>query len=188
MPKTGKIYTKKGDGGETGTFLGRMPKSDPLAEALGSVDELNSWIGVCRYQWTMDNGRWAMGNGEWTMDDGQWAILDKDLKRVQTNLMTIGSMLAGSRKEISNREIKRLENEIDRMTEELPRLSNFIYPIGQIQLARAVCRRVEREVVRLANVRQIIILKYLNRLSDYLFTLARWVNFKNGVVEEVWKG
>lgn len=174
MPKTGKIYTKKGDGGETGTFLGRMPKSDPLAEALGSVDELNSWIGYCR--------------SKLSVLSFQYSVEDKLLKNIQGNLMTIGSMLAGSRKEISNREIKRLENEIDRMTEELPRLSNFIYPIGQIQLARAVCRRVEREVVRLANVRQIIILKYLNRLSDYLFTLARWVNFKNGVVEEVWKG
>ena len=111
-------------------------------------------------------------------------------------------MLAGAKKpdiRLQMADVRKLERGIDKMTKELPELKNFIYPVGEIQIARAVCRRAERVVVRFVNNapsdpplnlrggRYAYVLKYLNRLSDYLFTLARWVNFQNGFKEEAWK-
>ncbi len=159
-----KIYTKTGDKGNTGTFYGRISKSDQLAGALGAIDELNSAIGVCRHA----------------------TSLDEELRRMQKNLLTIGSSLSGSGLKISGSETTNLEKLIDKLTKELPKLANFIYPIGQLHLARAICRRAEREVVAL-EIKDKNILKYLNRLSDALFTLGRWTNFNMGVEEEVWK-
>src|SRR3989344_4489697 len=173
-----KIYTKTGDRGRTGTFRGRMAKSDELAETLGAVDELNSWIGLCRAKLTIDNGQ-----------------LTVEMKRIQKDLLVIGSGLAGSGVKISGTETKRLERLIDKLTKDLPKLANFIYPTGELQVARAVCRKAERRVVsyRLSVVGEgkkfdENILKYLNRLSDALFTMGRWVNRKQGGVEEVWRG
>ena len=164
-----KIYTKTGDQGQTGTFYGRMSKDAQLAKALGSIDELNSAIGVCRHT----------------------TPLDEELKQIQKNLLTIGSSLSGSEIKISSTETRNLEKLIDKITKELPKLSNFIYPKGNLQLARAVARRAEREVVQLSILNSQLsikdILKYLNRLSDALFTLGRWVNYKIGIEEEVWK-
>lgn len=184
------IYTKKGDRGMTKTFYGAMSKSDALAEALGSVDELNSWMGVFRT--TLSGPPPSLGGGSKRggMD------LNQELNRVQTNLLTIGSMLAGSKKKISVYEVRRLEKLIDKLTGEMPKLSNFIYPVGYLQVARAVCRRAERRVVAFQNSKNEIlsskkilnIVKYLNRLSDALFTMARWVNIQLGVREERWKG
>lgn len=158
------IYTKKGDKGETGTFHGRISKSDQLAITLGTIDELNSWIGVC----------------------GQ----DKELYRIQTNLMTINSILAGSKKhKFGSYETIHLEKLIDKLTKDLPELKNFIYPVGHLQVARTVCRRAERELVLLNTNSKMLapnILKYINRLSDALFTLARAENKRLGVVEETW--
>ncbi len=162
----GKIYTKTGDLGTTGTFYGRMAKSDQLAQALGAIDELNSWIGLCR----------NLG-----------VSLDSELRKMQGNLLTIGSQLAGSEKRLKNEETKKLEKLIDKLTKDLPKLTNFIYPTGYLQVTRAVCRRAEREVVAV-EIKEKNILKYLNRLSDALFTMARWVNYKMGVKEEVWRG
>ncbi|KKT81269.1 MAG: ATP:cob(I)alamin adenosyltransferase [Candidatus Azambacteria bacterium GW2011_GWA1_44_9] len=159
-----KIYTKTGDRGTTGTFHGRMAKSDQLTQALGTIDELNSWIGLCRSQ-----------------------IFNTELKKIQNNLLTIGSQLAGSEKRIKPGETAHLEKLIDKLTKDLPKLTNFIYPMGYLQVARAVCRRAEREVVAAA-IKEKNILKYLNRLSDALFTMGRWVNFKLGWEEEVWRG
>ncbi len=168
-----KIYTKTGDRGMTGTFYGRMAKSDQLAQALGTIDELNSWIGLCRTQ---------------------YSVMDSELKKIQNNLLIIGSQLAGSKKRIKSSETPHLERLIDKLTKDLPKLSNFIYPMGYLQVARSVCRRAEREVVmalegsmfKVQDSRNI--LKYLNRLSDALFTMARWVNYKMGIKEEVWRG
>lgn len=161
-----KIYTKTGDAGKTGTFKGRMSKSDQLAIALGTVDELDSWVGLCRTQ---------------------YPILDEELHRMQNNLLTIGSGLAGSGKNIAEGETERLEKIIDQMTSELPALSNFVFPVGYLQVARTVARRAEREVVK-AEAASADVLQYLNRLSDGLFTMARWMNAKLGLQEEVWKG
>jgi len=173
-----KIYTKTGDRGTTGTFHGRMAKSDQLATALGAVDELNSWIGLCRNSpltplFIKERGTKGVSLGD-------------ELKRIQNNLLTIGSQLAGSEKRIKTSETAHLEKLIDRLTRELPKLSNFIYPTGYLQVARSVCRRAEREVVA-AGIKEKNILKYLNRLSDALFTMGRWVNFKTGMKEEMWK-
>lgn len=170
-----KIYTKTGDKGMTGTLKGRVSKSDCQTEALGVIDELNSWVGVCRAQST---------------------FLDKELRIIQDNLLTMGSGMAGSKLKIEIGEVRHLEKLIDRLTKDLPKLNNFIFPTGiggaeYLQVARAVARRAEREVVRFMNDDLRIMnkntLKYLNRLSDALFTMARWVNWKSGGKEEVWK-
>jgi|SRR3989344_2671912 len=161
-----KIYTKTGDKGNTGTFYGRINKGDQLTEALGAVDELNSWIGLCRVRISK---------------------LETELRRVQTNLLIIGSGLAGSGKRLGNEETVRLEKLIDKLTDELPKLSNFIYPVGELQVARGVCRRAEREVVALGT-KDKKISRYLNRLSDALFVMGRWVNHKLKIPEEVWRG
>jgi len=172
-----KIYTKTGDGGKTGTFHGRMAKSAELAEALGNVDEVNSLIGVVRGS---------------MQHDQRFREIDEELHRIQNNLLTVGSSLAGSGMKVSAGETTRLEKMIDKLTYELPKLSNFIFPagpgpVGQIHVARTVCRRAERRIVA-AEVKDKNILKYINRLSDALFTMARWVNWRLGGAEEVWRG
>lgn len=152
-----KIYTKTGDKGETGLFGGkRVKKSDKIVEALGSIDELNATLGT----------------------------LDIPLEDIQKDLMVIAARIAGfpKRKALS---VKKLEKEIDKMQEELPELRNFILPKGQIHLARAVCRRIERRIID-SGFRRNDTLKYLNRLSDYLFVLARFINYKNKIKETVW--
>lgn len=171
----------------TGTFLGRMTKSDKLAQALGAIDELNSWIGLCRE--TVSPSSIPPLNLRGGKKRG--VILDVELKKIQNNLLIIGSQLAGSKKRIKSSETTHLERLIDKFTKDLPKLSNFIYPIGYLQVARAICRRAEREVVALKGSGfkvQSSILKYLNRLSDALFTMARWANYKMEIKEEVWKG
>ncbi len=182
-----KIYTKTGDKGTTGTMQGRMSKGDQLAIALGTIDELNSWIGLCRSQ--IFSFQFSVFN-EFSIS--QFLNLEKELQRIQNNLLIIGSGLAGSGKKIGASETTRLEKYIDKLTEELPKLNNFVFPVGYLQVARTIARRAEREATKLnvddgklmveKNVQ-----KYLNRLSDALFTMARWVNFKTGVKEEVWK-
>lgn len=155
-----KIYTKKGDGGNTKTFNGPMSKADQLAITLGTIDELNSWLGIC----------------------GQ----DKELQRIQANLMAINSILAGSKKhKFGSYETTHLEKLIDKLTKELSELKNFIYPIGFLQVARTVCRRAEREIVKL-EIKEKNILKYINRLSDALFTMARAKNKQAGIAEVTW--
>ena len=179
-----KIYTKKGDKGKTSTFGGPMSNGDQLAVTLGTIDELNSWIGCCRSQ--IFNFQFSISN-KFSINQ-----FDKQLKNIQTNLMIINSILAGSKKyKFRGLEIKRLEILIDKLQEELPELKNFIYPVGFLQVARAVCRRAEREVVKLVTevtsdkvTKQI--LKYINRLSDALFVMARYVNHQDGIPEEMW--
>jgi cob(I)alamin adenosyltransferase len=166
-----KIYTKTGDKGKTGTFLGRMSKADELAEALGNIDELNSWIGLVRTECTMKNAKFK--------------ILDEELKRMQGNLMGIAAQLAGSKNKFSSLETTRLEKLVDKLEKDLPKLKHFVYPVGELQVARAVCRRAEREVVKICDDKNI--LKYMNRLSDTLFVMARWVNREKGLKEEEWR-
>lgn len=173
-----KIYTKKGDKGETKTMRGAMSKGDQLAIALGTVDELNSWIGAIRFE----NYKHQITNDK---SKSNFKI-EKELKRIQNNLLVIGSGLAGSNKKLKPGETRRLEKMIDKLTVELPTLSNFVFPLGYLQVARTVARRAEREVVK-TEVATKPVLKYLNRLSDALFTMARWVNFKDGLIEEIWK-
>ena len=191
-----KIYTKKGDGGNTKTFNGPISKADQLAVTLGTIDELNSWIGYCRSQ--IFNFQFSISN--------KFSIIqfDKQLKNIQTNLMTINSILAGAKAQrFKGTEVNKLEKLIDKLQAELPELKNFIYPVGYLQVARTVARRAERELV-LLNASSLpadashqamqagyrlapSILKYINRLSDALFVLARYHNQQSGIKEEVWK-
>jgi cob(I)alamin adenosyltransferase len=180
-----KIYTKTGDDGLTGLLgPGRFRKSDPRIEAYGSVDELNAVIGV------------ALASDPESDPDG-W------LAQVQNDLFAVGAALADPNPEgkfhnaIKTDQIARLERGIDAMEEGLPPLSQFILPGGtssasRIHLARTVCRRAERNVVGLAQVDgehvPVNVLIYLNRLSDFLFVLARDVNARAGVDDVPWRG
>lgn len=153
------IYTKKGDRGQTGLFDGRrVPKDDAVIEAIGAVDELNAAIGAASDQ----------------------------LTEVQNDLFSIGSKLAGYETKLDlEKRVTEMEAEIDKLWKKLPPLRNFILPRGQLHLARVVCRRAERAAVA---AKAEFAYQYLNRLSDYLFCLARWVNFKGRKKETVWRG
>ena len=156
------IYTRTGDDGTTALFGGkRVSKSDPRVELYGSIDELNSWLGLFN---------------------------DKYLVTVQSDLFTIGSTLAGWKGNLDfiDDRVSEMEHWIDAMDEKLPPLTNFILPNGQMHLARNVCRRVERLAVKSKASPQII--KYLNRLSDLLFTYARFINRKQKIGEKIWSG
>ena len=181
-----KIYTKTGDKGETSLIGGtRVPKYHLRIESYGTIDELNSWIGIIR-----DQG----------IDDHSITVL----LEIQDRLFTIGSSLASDpeksipkhRKKIPDLtadDITLLEKEIDRMNDHLPELRSFILPGGNntisfCHLARCVCRRAERLVVHLA-VESVVdekVIVYLNRLSDYLFVLARWMAMQKNVAETPW--
>jgi cob(I)alamin adenosyltransferase len=178
-----KIYTKKGDKGETGLLGGtRVAKSHIRIESYGTVDELNSWLGLIRDQ---------------EMDIHTKQILI----HIQDRLFTIGSHLASdpSKKGIKVPDIKEegitlLEEEIDKMNEALPEMKNFVLPgghttISYCHIARCVCRRAERNVVHLSSKEKVedIVIKYLNRLSDYLFVLARKFSHDLNAEEIPWK-
>lgn len=178
-----KIYTKTGDEGNTGLFGGkRLPKDDLRIEAYGTVDELNSHIGLLRDQ---------EANKEQL----------STLLEIQDRLFTMGSLLATDPEksnlklpELHESDILLLEKEIDKMNESLPEMKSFVLPGGHqtvsfCHIARCVCRRAERRVVTLAQVAQInpLIVKYLNRLSDYLFVLSRMLSHKLNAPETPWK-
>ncbi|MDP3917571.1 MAG: cob(I)yrinic acid a,c-diamide adenosyltransferase [Candidatus Woesebacteria bacterium] len=160
------VYTKTGDKGKTGIFNGkRVSKSSKLIQAIGAIDELNSYLGV-------------VGG----------------LTEIQKNLFTINAILARSDLAIPKDAIKKLEREIDDMEGKMPVLANFIIYSGtpravKMYYARSLTRRAERALVAVPNILHTTyyILPYLNRLSDYLFTLARFTNFKGKIKEEVWK-
>lgn len=160
-----KIYTKGGDKGETSLVGGtRVSKAHIKIEAYGTVDELNSSIGV--FANALDN------------------VYAPFLHNIQHKLFNIGSLLAAEDEvpfelpSIDDEDIVQLEKEIDRLNENLPKLKTFILPggsvvCGQVHLSRCICRRAERRVVALEDESLSIILRYLNRLSDYLFILSR---------------
>lgn len=180
-----KIYTKTGDAGNTSLIGGtKIPKSHIRIDSYGNVDELNSYIGLVGDYLPQSN-------------------LKQVLKAVQDRLFTIGSSLAcDPNKEtgmhlpdLKEEDIEMLEKEIDRMNEELPPMKHFILPGGHvavstIHIARCVCRRAERGVVALLQDEQfveLLVIKYLNRLSDYLFVLGRYVGQQLGVEELKWQ-
>jgi cob(I)alamin adenosyltransferase len=177
-----KIYTKTGDTGTTSLIGGtKVPKSHLRIEAYGTVDELNSYIGLCKDLLTDEQGK-------------------KILLEVQDRLFTIGSSLACDPvkepkmkiPDLKETDIELLEKEIDRMNEVIPPMKNFILPGGhttlsQLHIARCVCRRAERCSVRLEQQAEAIIIKYLNRLSDYLFVLSRYTGHQLSVEEIPWK-
>lgn len=178
-----KIYTKKGDTGTTQLIGGtRVPKHHLRIEAYGTVDELNSWIGCVR---------------DYAQDTGSRGVL----KEIQDRLFTIGSQLASDPAtshmkvpDLHEEDVVLLEKEMDRMNETLPEMKSFILPGGHIgnsncHVARCVCRRTERLVTHLdeTEVVEPLIIKYLNRLSDYLFVLARKISADAEAEEVPWK-
>lgn len=177
-----KIYTKTGDGGDTGLFGGgRVGKDDARVEAYGQVDELNAVLGLVR----------AGGAGK----------LDALLQTLQDQLFTVGSVLATPADSkaaklvppIQAEWIAAMERAIDQFDGELPALTSFILPGGSqpaalLHLARTVCRRAERRVVPLLRAGQVEpeVVVFLNRLSDLLFTMARVANHRAGVRDVPW--
>ena len=181
--QTVKIYTRTGDRGETGLFDGtRVSKSDPRVAAYGDVDELNAWLGLARA----------------SLDDPQLAGM---IEQIQRDLFALGARLADPAHRIADRVTKalvhdddaaRLEQWIDLLESELPPLRRFILaggtPAGAaFHVARTVCRRAERSIVSLgAETVDAGVIVYINRLSDFLFVLARVANARGGSIEIEW--
>ncbi len=176
-----KIYTRTGDDGSTSLFSGdRVPKSHLRVEAYGTVDELNSVLGVAR-------------------SARPTAPVETLLASLQSELFQLGADLAtpGESRHVTRideNQIAALEAEIDRMDTKLPTLKNFILPGGtpaaaHLHVARTICRRAERQTVLLAahDAVNAHAVTYLNRLSDFLFTLARYENLLAGVPEPLWR-
>jgi cob(I)alamin adenosyltransferase len=176
-----KIYTRSGDGGETGLSDGtRVPKSDLRIEACGELDELNAWLGFAASQ------------------PGQDADVRKVLAHLQRDLLALGARLSdpsgrpaprAPKASLTVADVKRLEDWIDRYDGELGELRQFILPGGSaagasLHVARAVCRRAERRIVALGPDADA--LAYINRLSDLLFVLARAANKRAGLAEAEW--
>lgn len=177
-----KIYTRKGDEGETSLFGGnRVPKTNALIEAYGTLDELNSHLGVVRSHNPSEK-------------------IEQICRDLQNELFTLGADLATpvSKKEkiarISEKEATKLESLIDELDESLESLTYFILPAGtpaaaHLHVCRTVCRRAERLTIRALAETELnrLTIAYLNRLSDLLFTMARYENIASGESESKWK-
>jgi len=180
-----KIYTKTGDKGKTSLIGGtKVPKSHIRIDSYGTVDELNSFIGLLGDQLDDENSK-------------------KNLREIQDRLFTIGSSLACDPEkeqalripDLKEQDVTFLENEMDRMNASLPEMKNFILPGGHpavstAHICRCVCRRAERICVGMQENKVFVdplVIKYLNRLSDYLFVLARFSARQMGVEEIVWR-
>ena len=178
-----KIYTRTGDKGETGLLGGaRVPKDHARLEAYGTVDELNSHVGMLRDLAAPQHGELLVS--------------------IQNKLFTIGSRLASSSAEeaikfkvpvIADEDITALEHAMDAMDKDLAPMRNFILPgghvsVSQAHICRTVCRRAERRTVHLAHGTDIdpILVRYLNRLSDLFFTMARHLAHLNGAADQPW--
>lgn len=183
MSSDWKIYTKTGDKGTTSLIGGaRVPKHDLRIETYGTVDELNSWIGLIRDQ---------------KIDKHYVEVL----LEIQDRLFSLESVLAkgpDSEKialpDLKDADIELLENEIDEMNEHLSPITSFVLPGGHkivsyCHIARTVCRRAERLAIKMSENHTVdeINIKYLNRLSDYLFVLSRKIGLDTGSVETPWK-
>lgn len=182
MSESFKIYTRGGDKGETSLIGGtRVPKDHERIEAYGTLDELNSFVGLLRDQPEAD-------------------IVKEELLHIQEQIFTAESLLAvdpeGKARALpilKEAEIQFLEQRIDRMNETLPDLTKFILPGGHsvvslAHIARTVCRRAERITISLSRTHSVdpIIIRYLNRLSDYFFVLARFLSKETGIEESSW--
>jgi cob(I)alamin adenosyltransferase len=178
-----KIYTRTGDAGETGLFDGtRVSKADPRVDAYGAIDETNAWLGLARAS-------------------GLDAELAGMLDTIQRDLFAVGARLADPAQRIAERVTKaavrpeaiaQMEGWIDTLERDLPPLRRFILAGGSpagatLHLARTVCRRAERRIVSLgADAVESEVLAYVNRLSDFLFVLARAANKRAGATETEW--
>ena len=181
-----RVYTRQGDAGQTGLVGGqRVSKDNARIEAYGTVDELNAFVGAARVT--------AVETG---LDE--LAVI---LLRVQHELFNVGSILATlpedvhpKQPRVTETETTRLEEEMDRMNEDLEPLRSFVLPGGSrldadLHIARTVCRRAERVCISLAHAESVPpeAIRYLNRLSDALFVWSRWACHKSGAAETLWQ-
>jgi cob(I)alamin adenosyltransferase len=186
-----RVYTRTGDRGETALVGGkRVPKDAARIEAYGTVDELNAALGLAR---AFNAERLAEGEGH------RW--LDETLRRLQNELFDLGSELATPEDavyegmhRIGDAQVRELEKLIDHCQKELPPLKSFILPGGgrigaALHQARTICRRAERDILRLSRAEPLAEwpLRYVNRLSDLLFVLSRWVAKRLGEPEYLWE-
>ena len=177
-----KIYTRVGDDGTTGTLgPGRVPKSDLRSESYGTVDELNAILGLAR---AADTDGWLAAELE---------AIQRQLFQLGAELATTDMSLLASLSRVRDAHVEAMEHAIDRLEEPLPPLRNFVLPAGtalaaQLHVARTVCRRAERCVVALAAQGELEprLVRYLNRLSDLLFVMARWSNHRAGAADVEW--
>ncbi len=180
-----KIYTKTGDRGETSLFNGtRVPKSDTRVEAYGNVDELNAYIGLITTFDIPNDTREVLEE------------INRVLFEIGTDLATPidNSKKIKRVKRLDDERINFLEEKIDHYSAKLPELRNFILPGGSsesawLHIARTVCRRAERRVVELSQKEETNanIVVFLNRLSDFLFVMARYINFVKHIEDVIWK-
>jgi cob(I)alamin adenosyltransferase len=191
MVRITKVYTRTGDRGETALVGGkRVPKDSPRIDAYGTIDELNSVIGLAR-----------VFNEEKLNDSKAHQFLDTVLRQLQDELFDLGSELATPNDfsydgmyRVGESEVKKLEQIIDECQQELEPLKSFILPGGgrvaaYLHQCRTVCRRAEREILRLSRAEPLSEwpLKYVNRLSDLLFVLSRWIGKQTGEAEYLWQ-
>jgi cob(I)alamin adenosyltransferase len=198
---TVKIYTRTGDGGDTSLFGGtRVRKNDARVDAYGEVDELNAWLGLARAFGLPAKAKGASKAKSARKGSPRTSTLDDDLAHIQRDLFALGAELADPADKIARRvtkatlgeaDVARLEQLIDRLEAELPPLRRFILAGGSpagaaLHVARTVCRRAERRMVSLAPSVDAVLLRYVNRLSDLLFVMARAVNHRARATETEW--
>ena len=186
-----RVYTRTGDRGETALVGGkRVPKDSPRIEAYGTIDELNSIVGLAR-----------AFNEEKLADGDAHRFLDTVLRQIQDELFDLGSELATppdffqqGMYRVGENEVKKIEQLIDECQKELEPLKSFVLPGGDrigayLHQCRTVCRRAEREILRLSRAEELSEwpIKYVNRLSDLFFVLSRWISKKTGQDEYLWQ-
>ncbi|HWP24672.1 MAG TPA: cob(I)yrinic acid a,c-diamide adenosyltransferase [Candidatus Binatia bacterium] len=191
MVRITKVYTRGGDGGETSLVGGkRVPKDSPRIEAYGTVDELNSVVGLAR-----------VFNEENLEAGAAHRFLDEVLCQIQDELFDLGSELATPPEyfkegmyRVGEEEIQRIEGWIDQCQKELEPLKSFVLPGGgrigaYLHQCRTVCRRAERDILRLSREEEINskVIPYVNRLSDLFFVLSRWIAKQMGEPERLWQ-
>jgi cob(I)alamin adenosyltransferase len=188
------LYTRKGDDGTTKTFGcdQRISKSSAIAEALGSLDEINSFLGLCKVTSKKPARPHEEAGGEkLSLSDG--TSFAKMIHEVQKNLFIIQAEIAGSKMSITGEKVKEIEVIIDWVEKELPPIKTFFISGGSeiatlFDIARTIARRAERRVIGVADEEKIEISDctkaYLNRLSSFLYALARLTNYKFGIKEE----
>ncbi|HJU62197.1 MAG TPA: cob(I)yrinic acid a,c-diamide adenosyltransferase [Candidatus Binatia bacterium] len=186
-----RVYTRTGDKGETGLVGGkRVPKDSLRIEAYGTIDELNSIVGLAR-----------VFNEEKLGESEAHLFLDSVLRQIEDELFDLGSELATppdffkeGMYRVGEHEVKKLEQVMDQCQKELEPLKSFVLPGGgrigaYLHQCRTVCRRAEREMLRLSRVEELNewSLKYVNRLSDLFFVLSRWISKQTGEAEYLWQ-
>lgn len=178
-----KIYTKAGDTGESSLINSqKMSKTNQVFNVLGTLDELNASLGFCLMS--------------------KVPQVSSTISQIQSDLFLLGANFANPKTKSKDFELfdlktRDLELQIDQLSEQLPTLKNFILPSGSntsvhLHLSRAICRRLERNIIEYSTNSDLgellnSVVKYVNRLSDLLFVLARYVNFKLGIKDQIWK-